>query len=80
MGVVMLLAEGEATIARRCCCWAVSVSIGELRPDVSTDLEEEWAEWGMWLWRKRLSSWRGPMCCLPFLMEPSGVEAIEWGV
>ena len=50
MGVVMLLADGEVKIEVRRCCWAaVSVSIGELTPDVSTDLEEEWAEWGMWL-------------------------------
>lgn len=48
-GAVTLLAEAEVKIDVRRCCWAVSVSIGELRPEVSTDLEEEWAEWGMWL-------------------------------
>jgi len=47
-GVVMLLADAEPKILGRRCCWAaVSGSIGELRPDTSTDLDEEWGEWGM---------------------------------
>jgi hypothetical protein len=32
------------------------------------------------LLRKRLSSWRGPIWCLPPLMEPSGVAVSEWEV
>lgn len=49
-GVVTLLAEGEPKILGRRWCWeGDSVSIGELTPDTSTDLDEEWAEWDMWL-------------------------------
>jgi len=53
-GVVTLLAEGEPRMLRVgrgwrwCwCCEGDSVSIGEVRPEASTDLDEEWAEWDM---------------------------------
>ena len=51
VGVVRLVADVEPKTwcCCCCCCWlwcwkADSVSIGELRAEASTDLEEEWAE------------------------------------
>jgi hypothetical protein len=47
-GEVTEMAEGEPKMVGRDGCWGRdSVSIGEVRPDASTDLDEEWAEWGM---------------------------------